>query len=77
MAQIELAKRDFFYYCHLTAPDFYKEERGFLVEKCKTLQDFIEQDDCKVLVINEPPRFGKSRTSQKLVEWVLGNDQTQ
>ena len=77
MAQIELAKRDFFYYCHSTAPDFYKEEREFLVEQCKTLQDFIEQDDCKVLVINEPPRFGKSRTSQKLVEWVLGNDQTQ
>ena len=41
------------------------------------MQDFIEQDEYKVLVINEPPRFGKSRTAQKLVEWVLGNDRNQ
>lgn len=76
-ARLELAKRDFFYYCHLTAPDFYFKERTFLINQCKEMQDFIEQDEYKVLVINEPPRFGKSRTSQKLVEWVLGRDKRQ
>lgn len=76
-ARLELAKRDFFYYCHLTAPDFYSKDRTFLINQCKEMQDFIEQDEYKVLVINEPPRFGKSRTSQKLVEWVLGRDKRQ
>lgn len=74
LAQLELAKRDFFYYCHLTAPDFYLEDREYLVRQCKDFQDFIEDDECKVLIVNEPPRFGKSRTSQKFVEWLLGND---
>jgi predicted phage terminase large subunit-like protein len=73
-AQIELAKRDFFYYCNATAPDFYFESRDFLVKQCRELQEFVERDEYKVLVVNEPPRFGKSRTSQKLVEWVLGKN---
>ena len=29
------------------------------------------------MIVNEPPRHGKSRTAGLLVEWVLGNDQTQ
>lgn len=29
------------------------------------------------MVVNEPPRHGKSRTAGLLVEWVLGNDQKQ
>ena len=74
LAKLELAKRDFFYYCHLTAPDFYLEDREYLVRQCKDFQDFIEDEECKVLIVNEPPRFGKSRTSQKFVEWLLGNN---
>lgn len=70
-AELELARRDFFYYCHLTSPDFYKEDREFLVDLCNEFQDFLESDD-EVLVVNEPPRHGKSRTAGKLVEWVLG-----
>lgn len=73
-ARLELAKRDFFYYCHLTAPDFYRKDRAFLVHQCREMQDFIESND-EIMIINEPPRFGKSRTSQKLVEWALGNNQ--
>ncbi|MBQ9741303.1 MAG: phage terminase large subunit [Kiritimatiellae bacterium] len=73
-AKIELARRDFFYYCHATSPDFYTPDRRFLVQQCKDFQDFVESDDYEVLIVNEPPRFGKSRTSQKFVEWVLGRD---
>lgn len=73
-AKIELAKREFFYYCNLTAPDFYKEERGFLVDICNDMQSFYESDD-DVMIINAPPRHGKSRTAQKLVEWILGRNQ--
>ncbi len=75
-AKIELARREFFFYCNLKAPDFYKEDRGYLVELCNGFQDFIESDD-EVLIVNEPPRHGKSRTAGLLVEWVLGKDQSQ
>lgn len=75
-AKIELAKREFFFYCNLKAPDFYKEDRRYLVELCNDFQDFIQSDD-EVMVVNEPPRHGKSRTAGLLVEWVLGNDHAQ
>lgn len=74
---MELAKRDFFEYCNIKAPDFYKWDRNFLIEFCDDLQDFIETDDHEVLVVNMPPRHGKSRTVGNFVEWVLGNDQSQ
>lgn len=75
-ARIELARRDFWHYCNLKAPDFYKPDRQFLVDQCHEMQDFIESDD-DVLIVNEPPRHGKSRTGQSLVEWILGKDKTQ
>lgn len=72
-AKIELAKREFFFYCNLKAPNFYKKNRKYLVELCNDLQEFYESDD-EVLVINEPPRHGKSRTAGLFVEWVLGKN---
>ena len=75
-ARIELARRDFFAYCNLKAPDFYKSDRKYLVDLCNSFQDFIQSDD-EVMIVNEPPRHGKSRTAGLLVEWVLGNDTTQ
>lgn len=64
------------FYCHLKAPDFYKEDRKYLVDLCNGLQEFMESDE-EVLCLNLPPRHGKSRTAGLLVEWVLGNDQSQ
>lgn len=72
-ARCELSRRSFWYYCKTKAPDFYKEDREFLKEQCNEMQAFIDSDD-NVLVINEPPRHGKSRTTGCLVEWKLGND---
>lgn len=72
-ARLELARRDFFEYCKLTASDFYKEERNFLKDLCYQLQDFYKSDE-KVCVINMPPRHGKSRTAGKFVEWILGTN---
>ena len=71
--KLELARREFFFYCNLTAPDFYKHDRKYLVDLCFEFQDFLESED-EVLVVNEPPRHGKSRTAGKLVEWVLGKN---
>lgn len=75
-AKIELARREFFFYCHLKAPDFYKEDRQYLVDLCADFQAFFESDD-EVMILNLPPRHGKSRSAGLFVEWVLGNDQTQ
>ena len=72
-AKCELARRHFFDYCNLKAPDFYKRDRAYLVEFCETLQDFLKSDD-DLLIINAPPRHGKSRTVGCFVEWVLGRD---
>jgi predicted phage terminase large subunit-like protein len=70
-AKLELARRDFWEYCKLLAPDFYKEDRLYLKDLCTQLQNFIESDE-KVIVINMPPRHGKSRTATLLVEWLFG-----
>lgn len=72
-AKLELARREFFFYCHLKAPDFYKYDRAFLVDLCNDLQEFMENED-EVLILNLPPRHGKSRTVGLLVEWLLGKD---
>ena len=75
-ARLELARREFFFYCNIRASDFYKESRKFLVELCNDLQEFVEGED-EVLILNLPPRHGKSRTVGLLVEWLLGrNNQT-
>ena len=70
-AKLELARRDFWEYCKLTAPDFYKESRTFLKDMCYQLQNFYYSDE-KVLVINLPPRHGKSRTATQFVKWLFG-----
>ena len=74
-AKIELARREFFFYCNLKSPDFYKRDRKYLVELCNDLQSFYESDEYDALIINEPPRHGKSRTASLLVEWILGKNQ--
>lgn len=75
-AKCELARREFFFYCNLKAPDFYKSNRKYLVDLCKDFQEFYEGDD-EVLIINEPPRHGKSRTAGLFVEWVLGKNKNE
>lgn len=75
-AKCELSRRSFWYYCKTKAPDFYKEEREYLKNQCEELQSFLESED-QLLVMNEPPRHGKSRTVGCFTEWVLGNDHSQ
>lgn len=76
-ARLELARRNFVDYCRLKAPSFYKKDRAFLVKFCNDLQTFYESPDEEVLIINMPPRHGKSRTASCFVEWVLGKNQNE
>ena len=70
-AKMELSRREFFYFCNVMAPDFYKEDRKYLVELCNDLQNFYYSDE-EVLIINEPPRHGKTRTVCLFADWLFG-----
>ena len=70
------ARGNFFKYCNVKAPDFYKKDRAFLTRFCDELQEFYVSDD-DVLIVNMPPRHGKSRTVGCFVEWVLGQNQNE
>lgn len=71
-ARMELARRDFWTFCKEKAPDFYKEDRRYLKHICKELQEFYESPTEKVMIINEPPRHGKSRSGGLFAQWVFG-----
>lgn len=70
--KVSLARKDFWGYCKLTSPDFYKEDRAFLKDLAEKLQWFIEEAEEQFLVVNMPPRHGKSRTATKFVQWLFG-----
>lgn len=71
-AKIELAKRCFWEYCKFTSPDFYTEDKHFLKDFAEKLQWFVEEATEQIMVVNMPPRHGKSRTSNKFVQWLFG-----
>lgn len=73
MLKCELARREFWEYCKLLHKDFYREDREFLKELCYKLQEFYYNDD-EFMIVNEPPRHGKSFTATNFVEWVLGQN---
>jgi predicted phage terminase large subunit-like protein len=62
-------------------PKFYREDRPYLRELCRTLQLFVsdqlfEADGTPVsrLMINLPPRHGKTLTLVMLAQWLLGHN---
>lgn len=71
-AKLELARREFFYFCNVLSPAFYKKERLFLQDLCNELQGFYHDDNEDVLVLNVPPRHGKSFTGGHLAQWIFG-----
>lgn len=73
-AKIELARRRLFDFCQVIHPRFYLEERTFLKNFCDQLQDFIENSDKRILVVNMPPRHGKSLTATSLAAWLFGKN---
>ena len=71
-AQLELARREFWQYCKFTSPEFYMESRTFLKDLSNKLQWFVEEASEQIMVVNLPPRHGKSRTATKFVQWLFG-----
>ncbi len=71
-----LARRSFWEYCKLMTPGFYREDRPYLKKLCCKLQNFCESKR-RVIIVNMPPRHGKSRTAVHLAQWLFGHDQTE
>ena len=66
------ARDEFFNFCALLSPKFYKYEREYLRKLCEIMQDFYQSKDDDVLIVNMPPRHGKSFTASHFAQWVFG-----
>ncbi len=73
-AKLELARRSIWDYSKLRHPQFFKEKRTFLKDISDEIQNFTNQDEFKFLVLNVPPRHGKSFTIKNSVEWLFGHN---
>lgn len=73
-AKCELARRSFYDYCKVRAPEFYKDDRAYLKDICEQIQAFVEQDIERILLLDMPPRHGKSRTGTNLAPWLFGEN---
>jgi predicted phage terminase large subunit-like protein len=72
---VKKARRDFWSFCCLLYPEFYKESRPYLKDLCQTLQAFYDGSiDKQILIINMPPRHGKTFTARLFVLWMFGQD---
>ncbi len=69
--QIQKARTDLFSFCNLRDPKFFKPERDYLVQLCGELQEFYESNEL-LMLINMPPRHGKSYSAQQFSQWVYG-----
>lgn len=79
---IRESRHNLWTFCKTLQPDFYSNTRPHLKLLCDTLQNFSENKLLKPdgtpyrkLMLNVPPRFGKTRTLVLFSEWVLGRNQ--
>ena len=71
---IALARKTLWDFCHVMHPNFYKEDRTYLRDMADKIEDFVEKSPKHFLVINAPPRHGKSLTAQDLTAWLFGKE---
>lgn len=71
-AKISMARRSLFWFQNFFYPKFYKPDREYLKQMCDDMQDFVENDSRRVLIVNVPPRHGKSFTATGLAKWLFG-----
>lgn len=76
---IRRARENFYTFCRILSPNFYLPDRQHLHDLCNTLQTFYqnhlfnsEGNPYKKLMINYPPRMGKTRTMVLFCAWIFG-----
>lgn len=80
-AKIAVGRTSLWHFCQLKNPLFYTDAKTYLKELTDALQNLYEGKLIKEngqpftkLMINMPPRFGKSRTLINFCQWMLGQD---
>lgn len=83
LEEIDSAKESLWDFCRVLSPEFYKEDREYLKILCETLQSLYEGrltdkdgNKYKNLILEIPPRHGKSRTLTNFSAWILGKENT-
>ena len=81
LKNIEAGRMDFYEYCILRKPDFYKRSRDYQRTLCSTLQaayqkELLNKDGkpYRFFVLNMPPGYGKSFTLANFCSWCYGQD---
>ena len=71
LATMKLAKDNFWYFCKAIDPHFFKESKKYLKNLADELNDFYNKDteELDTLIINMPPRSGKSYILQLYEVW--------
>jgi hypothetical protein len=80
LENIKRGQKNFWAYCQLINPEFFRESRGYQKTICDTLQGFYENrlinpesgEPCDILIINLPPGFGKSYSVSLFATWLYG-----
>lgn len=80
---IQKGRENFRTYCNLRNSDFFKEERTYQDDICNTLQAAYEKrlvnpktgEAYDIIIISEPPGFGKSYTASTFITWAYGKNQ--
>lgn len=79
--KIVKARISFWEYEKLKDPKFFRDDRPYLKEMAESLQAVYEKNlylpngsVCRKIMINLPPRHGKSYTIQNFYEWALGRN---
>jgi len=73
--RLELARKDFYTFCQIKAPDFYLEDdRLYLQDLCENFEEFYRSETEEVMVVTLPPRHGKTRTATNFVQWIYGQN---
>lgn len=74
-ALLLLAPTHLYSYARLMRPTFYDDDHPYLKRMCAEIDHFLYgQNTKKVLILNAPPRFGKSVTAQTTSEYVFGRE---
>ena len=72
--KLERARLSFWYFCQLIHPNFFKDDREYLHDMADKIEEFVEKSPKHFLVINAPPRHGKSLTAGDLTAWLFGRE---
>jgi predicted phage terminase large subunit-like protein len=77
---LQQCRDSFWEFCKQQNPEFYLEHRRYLRELCDKLQAFVEGrlflptgERATKLMINMPPRHGKTLTVENLTKWLFGH----